>query len=343
MLATGGASLAPAFQPQITRYSSQVNGDIAAITINARPADAGARVSLLVNGKPTDAKTPMLAPLAVGANSIEVQVADAAGKTTDRYTLVVEREDMAPVHNKFLKKRFTDPATGAAMPYRLFVPEGYDPQRQYPLVVFLHGGGERGDDNEKTLTANQGGTVWAKPQEQAQRPAFVLVPQGREVWDGGFGRTRNTESKLDVQRAFEIADDVKTAHKLLQQVLADYPGIDRKRLYLTGLSQGGLGTWQWNLMAPDLFAAMVPVCGGADPAQVAVLKDKPIWAFHAAADPVVPAVFTGNAIAAVRRAGGQPRYTEYDTSTYFFPVAHFSWVPAYQNAEMRAWLFQQAR
>ena len=64
---------------------------------------------------------------------------------------------------------------------------------------------------------------------------------------------------------------------------------------------------------------------------------------RAAADPVVPAVFSGNAIAAVRRGGGQPRYTEYDTSTYFFPMAHFAWVPAYQNEEMRAWMFQQSR
>ena len=338
---TGGAGLAPAFNPQTTRYSTQVQSDIAAVSINALPADAGAVVSLIVNGKPTDPKTPMLAPLTVGANQIEVQVADAGGKLTDRYQLAVERESITPVVDKFLKKTFADTATGRTMPYRLFVPEGYDGKKAYPLVVFLHGGGERGDDNEKTLTANQGATVWAKPQEQAKRPAFVLVPQGREVWDGGFGRTRNAENKIDLKAAFVPSDDLKTAQRLLQQVLADYPGIDRKRLYLTGISQGGLGTWSWNLMEPKLFAAMVPICGGGEPAQVGVLKDKPLWAFHAATDPIVPAVFSGNAIAALRSAGGQPRYTEYDTSTYFFPIAHFSWVPAYQNAEMREWLFQQ--
>lgn len=307
---TGGASLAPAFHPQTTSYRAQVQSDIAVVTVNARPSDAGSVVSLTVNGKPADPKAPMQAPLVVGANQIDVQLSDAAGRVTGRYQVAVERENIAPVVDKFLKKSFSDAAAGRTMPYRLFVPEGYDGSKSYPLVVFLHGGGERGDDNQKTLTANQGATVWAKPQEQARRPAFVLVPQGRDTWDGGFGRTRNADNKIDLQRAFVPSDDLSTAQKLLQQVLADYPGIDRKRLYLTGVSQGGLGTWAWNILEPQLFAAMVSVAGGGDPSQVGVLKDKPMWAFHAAADPVVPASFTGNAIAVVRRSGGQPRYTE---------------------------------
>lgn len=156
--------------------------------------------------------------------------------------------------------------------------------------------------------------AWRCWRPQARRPALVLVPQGRDVWDGGFGRTRNTDNKLDLPRDFVPSDDLKTAQRLLLQVLADFPGIDRKRLYLTGISQGGLGTWAWNLLEPELFAAMVPVC-----------------------------VFTGHAIAALRHAGGQPRHTEYDTTTYFSPMAHFAWVPAYQTEEMREWLFKQTR
>jgi len=341
--ATGGAQLSPAFNPQTTQYSVQVQSDIAMITLQPQVAEAGAVVSVMVNGQATDAKAPLQVPLAVGANQVDVQVRDAAGRAIDRYQLAVERENIAPVVAKFLKKSFNDTATGRTMPYRLFVPDGYVPGKAYPLVVFLHGGGERGTDNEKTLTANQGGTVWAKPGEQAKRPAFVLVPQGREVWDGGFGRTRNADNKIDLQAALTPSDDLKTAQRLLQAVLADYPGIDRKRLYLTGISQGGLGTWAWNVLEPELFAAMVPICGGGDPAQVAVLKNKPLWAFHAAADPVVPATFSRRAIAAVQAAGGQPRYTEYDEATYFHPMAHFSWVPAYQTEAMREWLFQQSR
>lgn len=341
--ATGGASFSPAFTASQTDYRSKVQSDIETVIVGVQPLDASSIVTLKVNGKQADPKTPMQATLAVGSNQIEVQVSDARGQATGSYRLVVERENIQPVVSKFERKSFLDPASGRTMPYRLFVPEGYDPARKYPLVVFLHGGGERGDDNDKPLLANQGGTIWAKPEEQAKRPAFVLVPQARSVWDGGFGRTRNAQNGLDLGRAFEPADDLMTAQSLLQQVLTDYPGIDRKRLYLTGLSQGGIGTWNWNVMQPDLFAAMVAVCGGAAPAKVGVLKDKPIWAFHAASDPVVPVDFSRNAIAAVRAAGGQPRYTEYDPSTLFLPIAHFSWVPAFQNEDMREWLFKQSR
>lgn len=341
---TGGAALSPAFSPSVTRYSAQVQSDIGAVTLAAQPAVAGAVLRLTANGQPVDAKTPLQAPLAVGTNQLELTVSEPGGRELGRTQITIERENIQPVIDKFLKKSFPDTATGRTMPYRLFVPEGYDASKKYPLVVFLHGGGERGDDNEKTLTANQGGTVWAKPAEQARRAAFVLVPQARNVWDGGFGRTRNAENKIDLGQAFVPSDDLRTAQKLLDQVLADYPGIDRSRLYLTGLSQGGLGTWAWNLLEPQRFAAMVPVCGGADPALVPALKDKPIWAFHAAADPVVPAAFSRGAVAALRTAGAtRLTYTEYDAQTYFFPMAHFSWVPAYQNEAMRAWLFEQRR
>lgn len=344
LLVTGGAALTPAFQPATTSYRAQVQSDIAVVTVEAKAAEPGAALRLQVNGQPADPQKPLQAPLAVGSNQLVLQVLDAAGRETGRYQIGIERQDIRPVVDRFQKRAFTDPASGRTMPYRLFVPDGAgQPGKRFPLVVFLHGGGERGDDNEKTLTANQGGTVWALPQEQAQRPAYVLVPQGRAVWDGGFGRTRNADNQLDLTRALMPADDLATARALLRQVLAEHPGIDQQRLYLTGISQGGLGTWAWNALEPTLFAAMVPVCGGGDPAQVGVLKDKPLWAFHAAADPVVPADFSRRAVAAVRAAGGQPRYTEYDSATYFFPMAHFAWVPAYQNAEMRAWLFAQSR
>lgn len=341
--ATGGATLAPAFDPATPRYRSAVQSDIGMVTLQARPATDSAVVSVSVDGKDTDPKTPMQVPLAVGINQVEVRVAKADGAPLGSYQITIEREDIAPVVERFQKKLFPDTASGRTMPYRLFVPDGAGQGASLPLVVFLHGGGERGDDNEKPLTANQGGTIWAKPQEQARRPAYVLVPQGRAVWNGGFGLTRNAENKIDLVNALQPADDLLTAQRLLRQVLADHPGIDRKRLYLTGVSQGGLGTWAWNILEPELFAAMVPVCGGGDPAQVGVLKHKPLWAFHAAADPVVPADFTRRAIAAVREAGGQPRYTEYDSATYFFPMAHFAWVPAYQTEAMRAWLFSQSR
>jgi predicted peptidase len=97
------------------------------------------------------------------------------------------------------------------------------------------------------------------------------------------------------------------------------------------------------LLRPDLFAAAVPIAGGGDPALMQRLVNTPIWAFHGAADPVVPVTYSRDSVAALRTLGGQPRYTEYPDGTYFEPYEHFSWVYAYSNEEMRAWLFRQAK
>jgi predicted peptidase len=340
VLATGGAELSPNFSPATRSYRVSVQSDIATLHVQALPEQEGAAVTFTVNGQATDPKQPNQVALNTGDNTVRIRV---AGSASDDYELTVNRQDVSAVVAKFQKLAFTDAATGARMPYRLYVPENMRSGQKYPLVVFLHGGGERGDDNEKTLTANQGGTVWALPEEQAKRPAFVLVPQARAVWNGGFGVTRNPNNEIFLGKVFNQAEDTQTAHKLLMKVLQDHPQIDTSRLYATGLSQGGFGVWAWNLTHPDLFAAVVPIAGGADPKEVAALRNKPIWVFHAAADPVIPVSYSQQSVQALRAAGSQVRYTEYPSDTYFFPIAHFSWVPALRNSEMREWLFQQKR
>ena len=337
---TGGAALSPAFAPAVRSYQMAVQSDIAAVLIQAKPEQEGAKVNVFVNGQPTDPKQPMLAPLNVGMNKVSLRV---QGSDTDDYVLSIQRQDLSEVVASFLKLEFTDPVTQARMPYRLYVPRNMAAGAKYPLVVFLHGGGERGEDNEKTLTANQGGTVWATPEAQAKNPAFVLVPQARAVWNGGFGVTRNPNNEIFLGNVFPIAQDTQTAHQLLMKVLKDHPQIDTSRLYATGLSQGGFGVWAWNLAHPDLFAAVVPIAAGANPVAVAALKNKPIWAFHAEADPVIPVSFSRDSVKALQAAGSAVRYTEYPADTYLHPMAHFSWVPALKNAQMREWLFQQKR
>jgi predicted peptidase len=337
---TGGAELSPAFAPAVRNYQVSVQSDIGAVLIQAKPEQEGAKVTVMVNGQPTDAKQPMLAVLNTGMNKVSIRL---QGSDTDDYVLSIQRQDVSAVVASFLKLEFTDPVTQARMPYRLYVPRNMAAGAKYPLVVFLHGGGERGDDNEKTLAANQGGTVWATPEAQAKNPAFVLVPQARAVWNGGFGVTRNPNNEIFLGNVFPIAQDTQTAHQLLMKVLKDHPQIDTSRLYATGLSQGGFGVWAWNLAHPDLFAAVVPIAAGANPAAVAALKNKPIWAFHAEADPVIPVSFSRDSVKALQAAGSAVRYTEYPADTYLHPMAHFSWVPALKNAQMREWLFQQKR
>lgn len=229
--------------------------------------------------------------------------------------------------------------TFKGMPYRLYVPENYDPAQSYPLVLFLHGGGERGTDNEKHILANDGAAIWAAPENQANNPAFVLAPQARNQHDGGFGITRDSNNNINLSRVFEFSKDLQTAYEILEKVRSEY-NIDSKRLYSTGLSQGGFGTFNLNIRYPDLFAAMVPIAGGGDPEQAFKLLNKPLWAFHAADDSIIPVSYSRNIISAINNAGGTPIYTEYPANQGH---DHASWVPAYDNKDMIEWVFNQVK
>ena len=164
---TGGAALAPAFTPGTSRYRSAVQSDIGAVTFDAKPARPGAQVSASVDGRPADPKTPMQLPLAVGSNQVELRVTDANGQPLGSYQITIEREDIQPVVDRFQKRVFADANSGHTMPYRLFVPEGAGSGTRFPLVVFLHGGGERGDDNESrsppTRAARSGPSRRSRP------------------------------------------------------------------------------------------------------------------------------------------------------------------------------------
>jgi predicted peptidase len=343
LYATGGAYLTPHFTGNQfgdqLEYTVDVNSDIAQLEIEALTLTDD--VTLTINDEAVESGARYVQKLEVGENVCTL-VATGPDGTSTTYTITITKEDIAPVVEKFLKLTYTDPDTGATMPYRLFVPEMVEEGKTYPLVLFLHGGGERGDDNEKQITANQGPTIWAKPEEQEQRPCFVLAPQARNVHDGGFGITRNAENKISLARVFEVSPDSEMAMKVLKQVMSEYP-VDASRVYTTGLSQGGYGTWDLNLKYPDVFAAMVPICGGGDPALAANIVEKPIWAFHAAADFVIPVSHSRNIIQALRNLGGNPHYTEYPVDAYIWPIAHFAWVPAYQSVKMREWLFNQKK
>lgn len=333
---TGGITLKPSFDENIKNYTGSVQSDISEINLKILSADENSKIK--INNKLVENLNSYNVPLSVGKNLISIEVDDSINK--EIYFIVIDKENIRPVADKFLKFTYVDKETGVSMPYRLYIPEGYDGTKSYPLVLFLHGGGERGSDNEAQVLANQGATVWAKPEEQAKRPCFVLAPQAHSTWDGGFGLTRNSQNAIDLSNVFEPTKDLKLTYNVLNEVMEKYK-VDKSRVYSTGVSQGGFGTWNLNILYPNLFAAMVPVCGGADPKLVNKLINKPIWAFHAEADPIIPVSYTRNMIEALKNNGAFPKYTEYNKSTYIKPVEHFSWVLAYQNEEMREWLFKQ--
>lgn len=250
-------------------------------------------------------------------NHLEMMIVGAL--TFTHSGAVIDAEEQLQVE----KKTFVD-ANERQLPYRLLKPDAYDARFDYPLVLFLHGAGERGDDNEAQL--KHGVPEFASTENRAKYPCFLLAPQCPvdERWSDW-----STE-----KQAAQPSWPLQSCVVLVRQLQKDY-AIDRQRTYVTGLSMGGFGAWDLIRRFPKLFAAAVPVCGGGDPDAAAALATVPIWAFHGARDRAVPVRFSRNMMAAIKKAGGQPRYTEYAN------VGHESWVPAYRDAEMFAWLFAQ--
>jgi iduronate 2-sulfatase len=212
---------------------------------------------------------------------------------------------------KSLTKHVFTSKTHGTLPYRLFQPPSKG-QQSLPLVLFLHGADERGTDNKKQLL--HGVRDFITPTAQQARPCILLAPQCPE------GRWWNVEHFTE----------------LLRSALRSLP-VDRDRVYITGLSMGGYGTWSAISQTPELFAAAIPICGGGEPDDAKALKGMPIWAFHGDADTDVKPEESREMIAAIQKTGGKPKYTEYPG------VQHDSWTRSYANTAVQQWLFQQSR
>ena len=216
--------------------------------------------------------------------------------------------------------------------YRLLEPDFVEPGVEYPLVVFLHGAGERGTDNAKQLQYLP--TALASREKRDRFPCYVIAPQcdPEKRW-----AEIDRSSKKSVPLAAEPSTMMRVAIGAIQRTLARHP-IDRRRVYLTGLSMGGYGSWDLAARHSQLFAAAVPICGGGDEAQAPRLAKLPIWAFHGDADAVVPPERSRTMVAAIRAAGGEPRYSELPG------VGHDSWKTAYRDESgLLDWLFAQRR
>ncbi len=227
------------------------------------------------------------------------------------------------------KKIFTD-SGGGTLPYRLLSPEVVEEGKTYPLVVFLHGAGERGNNNEAQLV--HGIIEFCRPENRQKYPCFLVAPQcPAGQWWSKIDRTtaKPTMSK-------EPSESGGLVLELIAALQKEYP-IDSRRIYLTGLSMGGYGTWDLLCRRPELFAAAVPICGGGDETQAEKIAKIPIWVFHGALDPAVPVQRSREMVAALEKAGGHPLYTEYPDE------GHASWVPAYRAPAMMKWLFAQKR
>jgi predicted peptidase len=222
-----------------------------------------------------------------------------------------------------------------SIPYRLFVPKNYSAGKKYPVMLALHGGGERGNNNTSQLL-HVFTNFWADDSIQKDNPCFVVAPQCplNEVWvaSATFGNYDFTKTP--------ITDNLQAAMNILDSLEKEF-SIDRDREYVSGMSLGGAGTWYSITKFPDRFAAAVPVCGGGDPNQAKVLDRVPIWTFHEVDDPTVPVHYTQDLVKAIRAVGGKNlTYTEYPASMGF---GHESWKPAAKDPALHRWVFQQVR
>ena len=211
------------------------------------------------------------------------------------------------------------------LPYRLLKPVNSAAQQLYPLVIFLHGAGERGNDNEAQIKHIK--DLFLDSKNRVKFPCFVLAPQcAKDQWwakhntDGSMRKSPTLSMKLVIE--------------LVDKIGSEFP-IDLSRVYITGVSMGGYGAWDLLARFPYKFAAGVPVCGGGDERTVVNIKHIPVWAFHGAKDTLVPPSRSRSMIKALQNAGGSPVYTEYPD------IAHNSWVPAYREPNLLPWLFKQ--
>lgn len=218
------------------------------------------------------------------------------------------------------------------MPYRLFRPES---SARLPLVVYLHGGGGVGNDNEKQLTVGNiyGTRVWLLPDNQKRFPCYVLVPQTNTGWVK-YDQAQTIDGRSKPVPG--LGDGARLALEIIDRLRHEF-SIDDRRIYVTGQSLGGSGTWHLTAQRPGFFAAAVPCCG----AETVEAPDRslgtPLWSFHGGADQTVPVTLSRDRIAALRKAGGHPIYTEYDG------VDHNCWQWAYTEPELLPWVFAQRR
>lgn len=242
----------------------------------------------------------------------------------------LQAQDFSAYKKEFFIQR------GDTLRYRILYPENYKKENAYPLVVFLHGAGERGNDNEHQL--DLGASLFLTDSLRKQFPAIVVFPQCPP--DSFWNRftMRMDTAKSEVWNRSLNTSDLTTSErlvKLLMDSLAENKIADKRRIYLGGLSLGGFGTYDLVIHYPNYFAAAFPICGQAN---IKLYTERalkvPVWIFHGAIDNVIDPQPDRDLIKALQNVGAKnAKYTEYPN------VSHNSWVNAFAEPDLLPWLF----
>jgi len=221
--------------------------------------------------------------------------------------------------------------------YRILLPENFNPANKYPIVFFLHGSGERGDDNQKQLT--HGGSLFLKPELRNKFEAIVIFPQcpQNDRWsnvkinDGQTGKNR-----FNFQKGGKPTAAMQALMGMIDEQLAE-PYVNKKQVYVGGLSMGGMGTFELLRRKRKTFAAAFTICGGDNIANVKKYKNIPLWIFHGGKDDVVSFELSKDIADHLKIIGKEVKYTLYADDN------HNSWDSAFAEPQLLPWLFSHHR
>ncbi len=221
--------------------------------------------------------------------------------------------------------------------YRLLMPANFDASKQYPLILFLHGAGERGNDNEKQLV--HGAKFFLREEVRENFQAIIVFPQcpQNSYWSNvDIKNTSEGKREFVFKSGGEPSKAMDLTQQLLKWMIAKFP-VKKKQIYVGGLSMGGMGTFEIVRRNPELFAAAFPICGGGAPSGADHLKKVKWWVFHGAKDNVVPPENSAVMVEALREAKAFVKFTLYPEAN------HNSWDPAFAEPELLPWLFSVKR
>ena len=233
--------------------------------------------------------------------------------------------------NFYKKDRWVD-SKGGVLNYRYREPEIFEPNKKYPLILFLHGSGGRGSDNEQQLWDANAIGAFAKQKVSSKFQSYIFAPQVplNERWV-------STEWDTDDYKLLPISSTMRKTLAALDSFIDNNKHVDTDRVYVLGLSMGGWGTWDAITRRPNFFAAAVPICGGGDPIQVKNLAKVNVWAWHGENDSVIDVNKSRKMVGAINSRNGNVRYTEIKGR------GHDSWLDVWNNKELWEWLFSQRR
>jgi len=221
--------------------------------------------------------------------------------------------------------------------YRILYPENFDEKASYPVILFLHGAGERGNDNKKQLT--HGSSLFTEISHRKEFPAIVVFPQCPA--DDYWSNVKVDRSTAPVSLSFQYEKGPTKAMELVINLLDDMRRqnyVNKDQVYVAGLSMGGMGTYELLSRKPDVFAAAVAICGAGEPESTKKYATKvPLWAFHGAKDNVVDPENSVTMVSALLKAGGSPSFTLYGDAN------HNSWDSAFAEPGLLPWLFSNLR